>query len=68
MSELPIFVNGFSALAVRNDVIHSAVVQRVYLVLAQLTHRRLVIQVFSELEIEEPRLDQCARNDSVEYR
>ena len=65
MSKLPIFVNGFSTLAVRNDVIHGAVIQRVDLILAQLTHGRLVVQVFSKLEIEKPRFNQSAGEDKV---
>jgi hypothetical protein len=52
MGELPIFMDSFSTFAVRNDVVHSAVVERMNLVLAQLTRGRLVIQVFSKLEIE----------------
>jgi len=35
MSELAIFADSFTALTVRNDVIHRAVIQRVNLVLAQ---------------------------------
>ena len=60
MGKLPIGRDCFSSLTVGTYVIHSAVIQSVDLILADLTYGRFFVQLRSERKIKEPRFDRNA--------
>ena len=68
MSELSILGNGLAFLAVRQDVIDCAVIKRMDFVYAKLAHVRLVPQLFTELEFEEPRFNDGTFNNGIDHR
>jgi len=66
MSELSILVNGLAFLAVRQDMIDGAVIKGMDFVFTKLAHVRLVPQLFAELELEEPRLNDGTFNNGID--